>query len=656
MRAPSLLLLLLALTSCASQKAVNSIDPNTSTEALRAKVVADIALATQNYDVALPKLIEKAQFWHDAEAAQTAVRIAEQRKDWIRSLQAARVWAAIDPENDLAHSVVVLGLARSGQVDALAPALVRLWSAARPKGFQRYIQIVLQLTEQTGNEVMLEALRKIPTSSDAYVASQVAMMEMLRKAGQDDAAVAISKALQQRYPDHPAVILERAYQTQNHLVAGRDLLKAFRKHPEHLVLGIEACRQLLQASPTDVIRACLEQAKPGTRNHIVITKGCLIAADERKQCLDEVMAKAPGNHDLLVMAAGMALDNQNAPQAERYLLQVLAEAPHHQQARWLLAHVYRNSEDRYLKDFAVSLFDSISTPSLVKSARIAAAKMLANDGYYQQAISRLRSLKDADPATQLELARVAAKLLSETPDGRQYKMALDEEWQKQPDDLFLFLLALTLAEHQELTTIWRHYPGLLSPDQAPVRQLVLDILMEKDAHEAVIALTGQVLKHHPDNTLYQYERAIAHFKLGHYTQAEQALRTLLRKSPEDGTYLNALGYILAHANKKLDEAEQLLHKAHSLNPKDGYVLDSLGWLYFRLKQYEKAESYLKKALKQDPNPIVEAHLAAVYWMTDRMDQAKKLFKKAYHAKPNDPVLREIIRDLSPDLFNSLSKK
>src|SRR5262249_2729216 len=84
-------------------------------------------------------------------------------------------------------------------------------------------------------------------------------------------------------------------------------------------------------------------------------------------------------------------------------------------------------------------------------------------------------------------------------------------------------------------------------------------------------------------------------------KAEEQLRSLLEKDPDNPTFNNDLGYILADHDMKLDESEKLVRKAlekdreqrRKANPdikpeqdKDNPAyLDSLGWVLFKQKKF-----------------------------------------------------------------------
>src|SRR5262249_17878243 len=88
-------------------------------------------------------------------------------------------------------------------------------------------------------------------------------------------------------------------------------------------------------------------------------------------------------------------------------------------------------------------------------------------------------------------------------------------------------------------------------------------------------------------------------------KAAEQLKKLLEKEPDNPTFNNDLGFILADHDMNLDEAEKLIRKAleddkkqrlkddSDLKPEDykdnPSYLDSLGWVLYKKKQYDEAK-------------------------------------------------------------------
>jgi tetratricopeptide (TPR) repeat protein len=105
-------------------------------------------------------------------------------------------------------------------------------------------------------------------------------------------------------------------------------------------------------------------------------------------------------------------------------------------------------------------------------------------------------------------------------------------------------------------------------------------------------------------------------------KAASQLELLLKKRPDEPTYYNDLGYILADHDMRLDEAETLIRKALDLDkerrqksPKfnaksdhdNGAYLDSLGWVLYKKKQLPEARKYLQLAVEDKNSQHIEIY-------------------------------------------------
>jgi tetratricopeptide (TPR) repeat protein len=80
--------------------------------------------------------------------------------------------------------------------------------------------------------------------------------------------------------------------------------------------------------------------------------------------------------------------------------------------------------------------------------------------------------------------------------------------------------------------------------------------------------------------------------------------------------------MLADRNVRLNEALEMIKKALEQEPENGAYLDSLGWVYFRLGRLDEAEDYLKRAAAKSPkDPTVNDHLGDVYLKKSNLKEA-----------------------------------
>lgn len=116
-----------------------------------------------------------------------------------------------------------------------------------------------------------------------------------------------------------------------------------------------------------------------------------------------------------------------------------------------------------------------------------------------------------------------------------------------------------------------------------------------------------------------------------YDLAEEEFKKALKVNPESAAALNYLGYMLADRNVRLPEALDLIKKAVALEPNNGAYLDSLGWVYFRMNRLDEAVEQLRRALEHGSrDPTVHDHLGDVYSGLNKWKDALAQWEMALH--------------------------
>ena len=72
-------------------------------------------------------------------------------------------------------------------------------------------------------------------------------------------------------------------------------------------------------------------------------------------------------------------------------------------------------------------------------------------------------------------------------------------------------------------------------------------------------------------------------------------------------------------------------------PDNATVQDTLGWIYYRKAIFSTAVSYLETAVKKEPTPRRQFHLAMSYLKSGRRDQGEKTLQLALQQDPKLPV-------------------
>jgi tetratricopeptide (TPR) repeat protein len=176
------------------------------------------------------------------------------------------------------------------------------------------------------------------------------------------------------------------------------------------------------------------------------------------------------------------------------------------------------------------------------------------------------------------------------------------------------------------------------PRREQLFALQANLLGQRERDEAGVALLNQAIAEFPGSDNLRYARSIVHERRGDIAAAEQDLRTIIRRDPNNATALNALGYTLANRTDRYAEARALIEKALRLSPNEPAILDSLGWVLYRQGEYEQALQYLTRAYAAFPDPEVAAHLGEVMWVSGNTAGAMNIWRGALLKDPQHAIL------------------
>lgn len=122
----------------------------------------------------------------------------------------------------------------------------------------------------------------------------------------------------------------------------------------------------------------------------------------------------------------------------------------------------------------------------------------------------------------------------------------------------------------------------------------------------------------------------AYFGLKNFTEMEKAYENAIATDPLNISAKNNFAYHLAKANLNLVKALELITDALKQQPKNIFYLDTQGYVYFRLKQYDKARQVFEELLKMDGDRFGEIleHYGDVLFFLGEKQKAMEYWKKA----------------------------
>jgi len=293
------------------------------------------------------------------------------------------------------------------------------------------------------------------------------------------------------------------------------------------------------------------------------------------------------------LASGFVATNQRAKAVEM-LESVIREHPEKYQPYDLLAEV--------LDDEARALERS----NQIEAAKNAFKKAAAN---YEQSLL-------INPAHLTTCLRLAELLLGPVKDAERAVSVLSEarrRFPNAPEIVYYLALAQREAKH---------------PQQAVAT-------FEEARHEAEMEDSEIV------NARFYFNYGATAEQAGLYEKAADLFRKAIAMDPANAAdACNYLGYMWVEQNQHLDEAEAMIKRAVQSEPNNGAFLDSLGWLEFRQGKFEQALTDLQRAAKNmtHDDPVVFEHIGDTYLKLQRVPQALEAWQKALSVDPQNKNL------------------
>jgi tetratricopeptide (TPR) repeat protein len=161
------------------------------------------------------------------------------------------------------------------------------------------------------------------------------------------------------------------------------------------------------------------------------------------------------------------------------------------------------------------------------------------------------------------------------------------------------------------------------------------------------------------NAKFYFNYGVTAEQAGLYDKAADLLRKSIALDPANAAEAyNYLGYMWADHNMHLDEAEEMIKRALEIDPDNGSYLDSLGWVEFRQGKFDQALADLLRASKSldREDPIVFEHIGDTYFKLHRVPEALESWQKAFALDPKNKNLGEKIESTKTTISSGSSAK
>ncbi len=193
----------------------------------------------------------------------------------------------------------------------------------------------------------------------------------------------------------------------------------------------------------------------------------------------------------------------------------------------------------------------------------------------------------------------------------------------------------------------RQYPNQVDPHYFNAQ----GYLMKKDYPRAIKAV-NRAIDMQPENNkqamglLYAFLADIYH--AGKQDDlSDKAYDKALSLDPDNASALNNYSYFLSERGMRLDEAEKMSKRSLDLQPGEPTYLDTYGWILYKKGEFEKAKTYIKKAIDLSgarADGTLYDHLGDIYFKLKMIDKAAEYWKLAKEKGVDDPLIDKKISE------------
>ena len=175
-----------------------------------------------------------------------------------------------------------------------------------------------------------------------------------------------------------------------------------------------------------------------------------------------------------------------------------------------------------------------------------------------------------------------------------------------------------------------------------------------DYYDRAVKLVDKPTK---ENWSLYYSRGVCNERMKKWPAAEADFKQALELSPDESLILNYLGYSWVDQGMNLTQAMDYIRKAVKLKPDDGYYVDSLGWAYYRLGNMPAAVEHLERAVELRPDdPIINDHLGDAYWHIGRTLEAKYQWEQSLSLDPEEDAVALLKKKIASGLEGTVETK
>ncbi len=509
-------------------------------ETLYLLLSAEIAAQRGRYDITLVNYLKAAKQSRDPGVIQRAMRIAQSLNGDNAQKQLADLWLEVDPDNLQAHRVSAIQAVKSNDLQTAMFHMEQIMEQGGDADFDSLAAMASNLPPEQQHE-LLSLYEEMSLRHPNTPELDYSIALLLKITGQPEQALDRLKPLQEENPNfQPAIILraDLLYQTGEKGSALDYLLANTRRFPGNRQMGTLYGRML-------------------------INEGELQAAQDEFSRLVQQHPDIPG---LRLSHALVAMENGQTTLAKEELTRLAEQGHHASEANFYLGRIEDQSGNT---EQAIGFYQSVEQGNYYFPALARASSLLAENGQLDDAVDRIRRLRDANPRQAENFWLLEVNLLLDEGQQQEALSTATEALEEHPDSL-----QIRYARAMLYDTLDRPADA-----EADLKQIV-----EQDPENAVaLNALGYILTTRTDRL----------------REARGYIEQALALDPENPAILDSMGWVL-FLEGQIEPALAYLSRAWAAYP-DPEVAAHYGEALWMSGAEDQARIIWQKGLDQDPD-------------------------------------------------------
>ncbi|MFO7914885.1 MAG: tetratricopeptide repeat protein [Candidatus Krumholzibacteriales bacterium] len=396
--------------------------------------------------------------------------------------------------------------------------------------------------------------------------------------------------------------------------------------------GIKTLEEAFELQPDDIFvnyRLGLEMARKGKRS-------------EAAAYLEKVIEDDPAYADAASITAAILLEQGSRDKAKQVLRKSFQADPENNDVAARLFELI--SEDKDYR-FGIEILEPLYSKGRLRNrGLVELGRYYYETGMNKEAVEAYQTLMEST-GRKAPILRIICDIELESGKFRNAAECLSQLIQEQPDNFdnyvgYLLIMHDAAGEPSgpeqtvEISTedslrIMKKALSCMDSQSVRHNYIVGMVLNEAGRMDRSLKYLLRAEELSPDDRDVLLELARAYEEAGEPEKALARVKRLYSADTGDPVLKNYYGYLLALNGDRLIFAEQLLNQALEHDPDNGYYLDSLGWIKYKQGEYQRAlEILLDAARAVNDDPKIWEHLGDTYVKLEAIDEAREAYRKS----------------------------